>query len=100
MRTEEAIEAVLRSIEAECEQTATVLGEKIQEWSSAQAKLERKVRKSTMERQAVVAEATEKKLASYEAMLGMRLDGLHTKFEKLQANLSAAILAADADQDI
>lgn len=91
MRSDKAVRAVLHAVEAEAEAAALALEEDL-------AKVEEFGPKALYGRRDK-AEKMKAKLAGYEELLGVGLEALKDKLDVLRANLAAAALAAEAEED-
>jgi hypothetical protein len=90
MRTEEAVASVLAAVTAEAQDEAVKFEAVLIEGTMGAVGLSNRVD---------AAERMKEKLARYEELLGVGLDGMRDKLESLRASLAAAVLVAQAEQE-
>lgn len=90
MHTDEAVKAILASIQTEAKGIADDM------WADL---ADGKIGERALSTRAKKAEAMRSKVARYERLLGLALPNLQESLEKLQANLAAAALKAHAEED-
>ncbi len=87
MRSDEAVSAILDALTAEATAEAEAMEKELDD-----AKLGAKGYQNRI----TACDAVESKVARYEALLGCKLDEIRERLETLRANLSVAVLKADA----
>lgn len=89
MRTEEAVRSILSSLEYEAEQEAEAMFDEIGEGLGKRA----------LETRANKCDALLRKVAEYEKLLGVSMDGLNARLTELQGSLAAVTLVNTSDEN-
>jgi hypothetical protein len=95
MRTDEAIEAITDAIAQEARAEAEALEEELAKAQSGDADAP-KLGSRALEGRLTKADRVKAKVASYEALLGQKLDALHERLDEVKAKLARARLTVEA----
>ncbi len=90
MRGDDAVEAILDAIQSEAAEEAHAMEIALEKAQFGERGWEHRISKT---------DTIEGKVARYEALLGARLDGIRERLTALRANLTIAMVKAQAEDD-